>query len=541
MRRAGVLALFLGLSADLAAAATEPPHLIVQIVVDQLRGDLLQRYQKEFSPEGFGYLLSHGINFQNAAHPHANTTTCAGHTTIATGSYPAFHGIVANDWYDTRLKREVNCVEDTASPLLSSARTGTDAPGRSPAHILTSTTSDEIVLANRGRAFGVAFKDRSAIALGGHAGKAFWFDRDHGGLVTSTHYYQSYPEWASAWNAAYQPQAKTWTLLLEKSRYRNTDEPAGTPLDAAFGTGFPHQTGTPQEPGFLKRFATTPFADELTADMAKTLLIAEKLGKTPGKTDYLGISFSATDAIGHQFGPNSLESEDNLLHLDKTLAQFLATLDREVGLHNTLIILSADHGVSNSPDYLRRHGMNVRNPLDEEAITDEVRQTLQARFQLKPEALQAVSLPYVYLDHDLLRSQGLDPQTVSRTLARALQKSVKVDAFKVYALPVPAATDWLSKKVERMGFPERSGDLYVVPHPLQLPEGHNPDTHGTPWRYDSYVPLLFVHPALPVMRVSRQVHTTDIAPTLSALLGITPPSGSVGTPLAEVTRGFAHR
>lgn len=524
---------------SLGAYAVKPqPQLIVQIVVDQLRGDLIYQHQQQFTQHGFNYLLTHGINYNNAHHPHANTTTCAGHATIATGSYPALHGVVANEWFDRKSKHFVYCMEDLKTTILPTNHTKKATPGRSPVHLTGSTLSDEILLANKGKVFAVSLKDRSAITLAGHTGKAFWFDKTNGGFVSSSYYYAQYPDWVHLWNKSYHPQAITWNLSRPIHEYHNAKNPYFKLTDTAFGTTFPHHATNPPSTEYFSALAQTPTADQLTADFAERLLIEEQLGLSANQSDYLAVSFSVVDVIGHQFGPNSLEAEDNLLQLDKTLAHFLKTIDDKVGLKNTLIILTADHGVADSIPYLEAKHKAASAPMDVTTLEQSIQNQLIKHYHLPKEALMIVAPPYVYLDHAIINNQHLSLAQVSRFIANHLthQKGI----FKAYPLPLNGVDpDWLGTKVNRMAYPYRSGDVYIVPPPHQRSDAADHKVgHGTPWQYDSYVPLLFVHPAFKPQIISRPVATTDIASTLSALLMIKPPSGAVGKPLREIVGAF---
>ncbi|STX29613.1 alkaline phosphatase [Legionella beliardensis] len=515
-------------------AETSPPKLIVQIVIDQFRGDLIHQYRSEFGADGFNYLLGHGIDYSNAHHPHANTITCVGHATIATGSYPSLHGIIANDWFDRQTKTATYCVEDLTTFILPTARTTATLPGRSPRNLQASTISDEIDLAQIGRSFAVSLKDRAAVTLAGHAGKAFWFDKTNGGFVTSNYYYSSYPDWVEDWNRHYTAKNETWGLAKDISYYRFQKAPMFKNRFPGFGQSFPHYLDSANNRFYYKFLSMSPYADELTADFTTALIKNEKLGKSANRTDYLGISFSATDAIGHQFGPNSLESEDNILRLDHTLAKLLKTIDEQVGLQNTLIILTADHGVSDSPVYLTNHHFQQIPALNEKDIRTMAEKILTNYFHLPAQTLQAFDPPYLYLDHQLINEHQLSLQQVSSILAEALRQQPGI--FQAYPIPLTGVEkNWLSAKVDRMAFPNRAGDIYIVPPPYQsLASRTDRVSHGTPWQYDSYVPMLFSNPLFKKRQISRPVFTTDIAPTLAALLKIKFPSAAVGQPLPEV-------
>ncbi|RMX04011.1 alkaline phosphatase family protein [Legionella jordanis] len=536
-----ITAFFL-LGSCLAFADVKPPKLVVQLVVDQLRGDLLSKYQKKFGENGFNYLIQHGIDYHNAHHPHANTVTCVGHATIATGSYPAYHGIVNNEWYDRKTKKLVACVEDEQSSILPHGKNSKTLVGRSPKNLIASTLSDEIVLAQTGKAFAVSLKDRSAITLAGHAGKAFWFDRENGGFVSSRHYYSSYPKWVDSWNASYVASDQTWELSYPKSSYAYAQAARFEHRFPGFGQIFPHHLGSPKSDTYLKYLSMTPMADEITTDFAISLLQHEQLGKSPQRTDYLAISFSAVDAIGHQFGPNSLESEDNLLRLDKTLARLLTALDEQVGLENTLIVLTADHGVSDAKVYLASHNIIESPSANPSQIKQVLENGLKKHFHLPAQTLEAISLPYIHLDHQLILDKQLSVSQVSNYLAELLRQQPGI--FQAYPLPLASTEhDWLSSKVDKMAFPDRSGDLYVVAPPYQAlrDDSDHRVGHGTPWRYDSYVPLLFANPKFTPQRIFRPVETTDIAPTLAAILLIKAPSAAVGKPLEEVNQQFENK
>ncbi|WP_454785924.1 alkaline phosphatase family protein [Legionella sp. WA2024007413] len=531
--------LFLVLISLNAFAQINQPKLVVQLVIDQLRGDLIFQHQQQFGNGGFNYLLSHAIDYHNTHHPHANTTTCAGHATVATGSFPALHGVVNNEWYDRKSQQMVYCMEDLKTNVLRTPHTRIVIPGRSPKNLYTSTLSDEVILSQKGRVFGVSLKDRSAITLAGHAGKAFWFDTTNGGFVTSTYYYTQYPQWVKNWNKNYSPQDYAWHLSRSKTEYQNSNSPIFYHEDELFGQTFPHHITQAPSPEYFKSLSRSPKADQLTADFAEHLLTEERLGQSSGKTDYLGISFSGVDAIGHQFGPHSLESEDNLLELDKTLAHLLSVIDKQVGLNNTLIVLTADHGVNDGPTYLKAHRMHEINPIDVPKMEQYIRRLLKKQYTLPEETLMSVTPPYIYLNHKVISQHKIKLSEVKRYLARAL--TLQPGIFKAYALPLTdSEKDWLSAKVDKMYFPDRSGDLYLVQPPNQSngTKGIDRVAHGSPWQYDSYVPLLFVHPDFKPQRIFRSTYTTDIAPTLSAILMIKNPSGAVGHPLLEVVSAF---
>ncbi len=345
--------------ACLPALANEP-RLILQITVDQLRGDMPTRFIEDRLGEGgFRYLLENGIVYADAHHPHANTETIVGHATLSTGAYPSEHGMVGNSWFDRESGETTYNIEDDRYPLLTEGADVDEATeidpsqraarseGRSPSAILVSTFSDELALYYSGQSkiFGISVKDRGAVSMAGHAGKAFWFSKSAGQFVTSRYYYDKYPDWVRDWNdkgpvASY--AGKSWELLNDQESYvfgDRDDQPFEIDFPG-YGRTFPHPYGSADGKYFTTLLTLSPAGDELTLDFAKTLISAERLG-VDSIPDYLSVSFSSTDYVGHLFGPSSLESEDNLLRLDRSLADLFQFVDQVVGLDNTLIVLSA--------------------------------------------------------------------------------------------------------------------------------------------------------------------------------------------------------
>jgi len=552
------------LCGGLASCAQEKtkPRLVLQITVDQLRGDLSHRYYSEFGVGGFRYLYERGVVYEDAFHRHANTETIVGHTTLATGADPGTHGMVANVWLDRETGKLTYNVEDPRYPLLSKGagvnkETEIDptqrlaGEGRSPAPIMVTTFSDELALSNAGKSkiFGVSVKDRGAIPMAGHAGKAFWFSKATGEFVTSTYYYKDYPTWAKDWNAkriASSYAGKSWELLNDRSTYQfgdRDDMPYETNF-AGYGRVFPHPFGKADSKYFTTLLTLSPVGDDLTLSFAEALIDGEKLGRN-GNTDYLSISFSSTDYVGHLFGPSSLESEDNLLRLDRTLAELFKFVDQKVGLANTVIVLSADHGAAEIPGYLNEFGIAAEyfkpDALDPKTLEKSPAiESVKKKFGIDRELIQSYFQPYLYLNHEVLRERGLNQAEVERAVAVELEK---LDGVWL-ALPSSALAEGsfpdtpLAQTILHNYNSKRSGDIYIVFKPgwfINDSDGLTvASVHGSPWRYDKFVPVIFVRPGIAPQRVFREIETVDVAPTLSAILGITYPSGSVGKPLVEV-------
>jgi predicted AlkP superfamily pyrophosphatase or phosphodiesterase len=545
-----------------SSPAAEPklPQLILQITVDQLRGDLLARYYDRLGDGGFRYLLDAGTVYSNAHHRHANTETIVGHTTLATGADPSIHGMVGNVWLD-RVSGELTYnVEDARYPVLGEGagvdkKTEIDptqktarSDGRSPSRILVSTFSDELTLAQGGKSkvFGVSVKDRGAISMAGHTGKAFWFSKKSGEFITSSFYYDQYPEWVADWNAgkpADNYAGTSWNLLHDQSTYlfgKADDRPYETALPG-YGRTFPHPFGSREGKYFTTLLTISPAGDELTLDFAKALIQNESLGRDD-KPDYLSVSFSSTDYVGHLFGPSSLESEDNILHLDRTLAELLSFVDAQVGLDKTLIVLSSDHGGPEAPGYLRELGFEADYIDPKTWDKAGAIEKLKKRFGIGEELIATYFHPYVYLNREVIAEKDLDQAEVEDAVVDELNRfdgvALAVSSSALNSGKVPDTP--LVQSILRNYNRNRSGDIYVVFQPNRFINDFGgitvAATHGSPWRYDTYVPIIFAGIGIPAQRINRMVHTVDIAPTLSLIIGAKPPTGSFGAPLNEVIR-----
>ncbi len=549
--------------AGTSAWAGEQPKLVLQITVDALRGDLPSRFHDVLGDGGFRYLMADGVHYTNAHYQHANTETIVGHVSLATGTVPAAHGMVGNVWFDRELDRLVYNIEDSDYSLLTAGadvdqeteidptQKAAKVDGRSPNNILTSTLSDEMAIhfGGRSKIFAVSVKDRGAVSLAGHAGKAFWFSKGSGEFVTSNYYYDQYPDWVTEWNArkpASSYAGKSWELMHPSSKYLfgDADDRAYEADLAGFGRVFPHAYGQADDKYFTTKLTLSPAGDELTLDFAKKLLEEEQLGQDD-VPDYLAISFSSTDYVGHMFGASSLESEDNIARLDRTLAELFAYVDEKVGLDNTLIVLSADHGQPEAPGYLHELGIDKAHYFDTDALdkTPAI-VALKKQFGIGEELIEEYFHPYIYLNRELIREKGLDQAVVENAVAAEMKKFRGVaDAVSSSALRTASLPDTLLMRTILRNFhPKRSGDIYVVFEPDVFINDFDglvvASTHGSPWRYDTFVPVFFAGAGLPAAKISRAVTPYDIAPTLATYLGMKPPSGAIGSPLSEVLSGF---
>jgi predicted AlkP superfamily pyrophosphatase or phosphodiesterase len=546
----------------IAEVEISKPKLILQITVDQLRGDLPDKYMKHMGAGGFRWLKSNGIWYKNAHYTHSNTETVVGHTTLATGANPAIHGMVSNVWYDRVKKRLVYNIEDKRYHILSKnadiddstevdasqALAGTD--GRSPANIMVSTFSDELSLFTnqKSKIFGVSVKDRGAVTLAGHNGKAFWFSKTSGEFITSSYYYDKYPSWVKKFNdkkLAERYLDTSWTLMYDKSKYMfgNSDDNPWEEDYANFGRVFPHVYGGKENKYFNHFLTFSPAGDELTLDFAKAVIENEKMGQHD-VTDYLAISFSSTDYVGHIFGPSSLEAEDNMLRLDKTLASLFKYVDEKVGLDNTLIVLSADHGAPEAPGYLAKLGIEAKWIAPLKWNKKPSLERLKKKFGVGQDLIEAFFPPYLYLNHTIIKEKGLNLAEVQKAVAKEIMDidgialTVTSTEMKNNSLP----DTYLYKAALANFNAKRSGDILILFEPHCFANDMDggaimASNHGGPWTYDTFVPVIFAGSKLKGKQIFTPIRPNDIASTLSAVVNAKSPSGSNGKILLEVIEG----
>ncbi|HSW46466.1 MAG TPA: alkaline phosphatase family protein [Phycisphaerae bacterium] len=518
------------------------PRLVVWITLDAMRGDIPLRLRNPATRAGLGFLLDNGLYYSNAHFGHSTTFTAVGHAALFTGAHSAQHGIAGNDWHIIETGMNIYCVQDDAHPVLHGVKS--KFGGYSPNNLAATTIGDELVLASGGRSrvFSVSGKDRGAIMGGGHLGKAFWYAKEAGGFVTSDYYYKDYPAWYGRWATTAPVDAcrdRVWALIDTPATYRNRDRD-----DVRFEKGyrhlgrtFPHAMAADKPADLYAALPYSPFLDELTAQLATDILRHEKLGHGEA-TDLLAVSLSATDYIHHNWGPDCLEAEDNVRRLDALLRGFFAFIDQHVGLDNTLLVVSADHGMDAIPEYKKSLGCDAGRHYPEKflrAINDRLRK----RFGINRDLAKVFWNPSIYLDVEAIGVLNLDRATVERAAAE--------EVFKVpgFAMAVPR-TDMLAgritdtpitRRMQRSFHPTRSGHVIVIPsqHWYLYPE---PDAHaamhGTPYAYDTFVPIFVAGGGLRPGTIRRPVQPEDLASTVAAVLGLAPPSGNTGTPLAEV-------
>ncbi len=542
-RIAVVASLLSGVISSERAVADERPRLLVSVSVDQLCQDYLMRFGDNFAEDGvFRRIAREGSAFTDCNHRHAFTVTGPGHAVQLTGTYPNQHGIVGNNWFDRVSGKDLYCCDDPNVQLLGLPA----AKGVSPRMLLVDTVGDVMKLAsgNRSKVFGVAIKDRVAMLMAGHnADGAFWLEDNL--WTTSTYYRNDMPGYLRILN---EPQCtekfrgRAWELLLPKEKYHNTgpDKNTWENPPKGFTSEFPHKLPnkeklTPLEFGDLA--VISPFGNEVTLEAARAVIEGEQLGRDEF-TDLLCINLSSNDFVGHAFGPHSLEVEDMTYRTDRQLGDFLRWLDEKVGKGKWSFALTADHGVAPVVEYAQQfHLPAKRAPLGK---TDEVKAKLEKhlREQLAVAAaekplVQKVEDYQVYLqeDHPLFAKPGIF--SLAQTLVRdwILDQPYAVAAFTRDEL-VKTGDSKLFQQVQRTFHPQRSGDVLFVLAPYTVP-GAKGTTHGSPWRYDTHVPLVLIGCGIKNGRFSREVSPACIASTLAELAGVDYPSANAERPLAE--------
>lgn len=533
------------LLANLTVADAPPPKpkLVVAITIDQFRPDYLQRFLPYFGAGGFNLFLRRGANFTGARYEHAVTSTCPGHAVVLTGSHGNVNGIINNDWYDVTSGREVYCAADSFARVIGRPK----KEGRSPQKLIGHTVGDELKLATAGRSrvITVGGKDRSAIMLGGHLADGAYWSVDTL-FVSSTYYMKDLPAWARQFNASGAMSAyagKVWQRLLPAAVYDayGPDDVPGEEIVAARGRVFPHRLGglVPSLDTFVTSFEYSPFHNEIVADFAMKALVAEDLGRD-SVTDLLAISLSAIDRVGHAYGPNSQEVMDLVIRTDRLLERLFALIATQVGLANTVIVLTADHGVAPLPELVEaiRPGAGRGHRVSPGTVAAAVRARLDGRFGPvgAPGWIVYHEPPWIYLNVAELERRGIAVEAAEREARAAVEKvsgvHQAITATELRLLgQVPRSPAALSFH------PARSGNVYYSMRPYWLAEDHETGaSHGSPWSYDARVPLLWFGSGISPATHTGTVSVADVAPSLAFLLGISEPGGSTGRVLSEMLR-----
>jgi predicted AlkP superfamily pyrophosphatase or phosphodiesterase len=533
-RLTGFLLLLIVVSAQ--AQNLNRPGLVVGMVVDQMRWDYLYRYYDRYTNDGFKRLLREGFSCENTFIPYLPTHTAPGHTCVYTGSVPALHGIMGNSWYDEAQKKTVYCTDDSS---VQSVGSNSAAGKMSPRNMWGNSVADELRLATnfRSKTIAIALKDRGAILPGGHmANAAYWFDNATGGWISSTFYMQELPAWVKKFNDKKLPDqylSKNWNTLYPIESYKQSTADSNA-YEGKLGTEdytFPHATATITSNKY-ESFRTTPFGNSLTFEMAKTALEAEQLGKR-GVTDFLTVSFSSTDYIGHAFGPNSIEVEDAYLRFDRELGAFLKHLDATIGKGQYLVFLTADHGAAHNSSFLRDHKISVGS-FDEAKLRRELNDSLQKAFGSKSLISRYINYQY-FLNDSIISEKEINKKELKKYIISFLAKQPSVynavDMTDISNSSLPAN---LKTVLNNSYNPKFSGDIQIIFKPAGIDSWRTGATHGLWNPYDSHIPLLWFGWKIKPGKLHRETYMTDIAPTVSALLNIQMPNAAIGHVIGEV-------
>lgn len=541
-KRLALLLILLQVHVFQAMHAQERPKLVVGLMIDQMRWDYLYRYQDRYGEGGFNRLLREGFSCENTYIDYVPTFTAIGHSTVYTGSVPAIHGIAGNDFIIQQTGQRMYCTQDD-----DVAGVGSDgAEGRqSPRNLLASTITDQLKLATnfRSKVIGIAIKDRGGILPAGHfADAAYWYDGSSGHWISSTFYMEELPQWVQDFNQrglAAQYLQQDWNTLYpldtyaqsiaDDNRYEATFRGEENPV-------FPKKLAALVEDNGLGMIRTTPFGNTLTLDLARAAIQQERMGNNPGGfTDFLCVSLSSTDYIGHQFSVNSVEIEDTYLRLDQELAAFFAYLDEQVGEGEYTLFITADHGASHNPLFFMDQRGNA-GYFDERNTLTGVNQLLAERYG-QPKIVTSLMNYQVHLNYETIAAHGLNEREIKETVIQYIRKADGVafvaDMENIAASSIPAR---IRERIANGYNPKRSGCIQIILEPQWYSGSprQRGTTHGTWASYDAHIPLVWMGWGIKPGKTNRVVHMTDIAPTLAALLHIEEPNGNIGQPVPEV-------
>jgi predicted AlkP superfamily pyrophosphatase or phosphodiesterase len=519
--------------------AQQRPKLVVGIVVDQMKMEYLYRFSDDFSPNGFKRLMNNGYTFQNMHFNYTPTYTGPGHASIYTGTTPSTHGIVGNEWYSRKLGKEMYCTDDTD---VSTIGDGTPKEGKmSPKNLLSTTITDELRLATnfKGKVIGISLKDRGAILPAGHfANWAFWFSNS-GSFISSTFYGETLPNWVTEFNQEKHYMYyinKGWDLLKPIATYNESladDNPYEGKLNGETPV-FPYNLKMMFDKNGASIIRATPFGNDILAEFAKKAIEKEALGKDD-ITDFLTVSFSSTDYVGHTLGPRSMELQDTYLRLDQTIADFLTYLDKTVGKENYLLFLTADHAGAENATFLKDNKYNVTN-----VEPKDIRKAL-SKFSVDTfgeDLVMNYSNFNVFFNKEIIKNKGLDFTKVIQSFKDYLMSQDQIK--RVYTeeeILGATGNDYYLNFIAKGYDPIQDGDLVILDKPAYMEYGPKGTTHGTAYTYDTHVPLLFYGWHVKQGESYNKKVITQIAPTLSQMLKIPFTNGTEAQVLEEVLGG----
>lgn len=535
----------INLAGQAAYIPPDKPRLVIGIIVEQLKYDQLETFRDRLGDNGIKTLINEGTYFRNASFEYMLTQSAPGHATISTGAEPAYHGITSDNWYVPLKSDLINATKDiSVNPVGGSYESGL----HSPLNLNASTFTDELSMASKKKSlvFGVGMSEKSAILTAGHsANAAYWFDNTTGTWMTSTYYVQQLPGWVNDFNAMSYPESYInglWTLHGPETKYADCLPDSNT-YELGFNgiSYFPYDlkkirpkwgSGTKKDYSLLRE---TPYSNTLTTSFALKLIENEKLGQDD-ITDYLSICYSATDNIGHRFGPSSVEMGDAILRLDADIKDLLEYLNEKIGKRNILIYFTSSHGISEIPEVLSSNRIPAGYFLQNQAL-QLLRTYLNAVYG-EGDWVKGYSDRQIFLNRTLIEDARLSLDDFQKKVARFLVQFSGVAAAYPYA--AFEANDYSNGNLKRIinNFnPQRSGDVIVTLNPGWVEkEGDHVTNHNSPYEYDSHVPLVWYGWTVNRMTVNRKVNMTDIAATLSSLCRVPYPNACTGEPLFELFR-----
>ncbi|AOW17068.1 alkaline phosphatase [Polaribacter vadi] len=535
-----IVILFSGFKSD--AKNPEKPKLVVGIVIDQMRYDYLTRFYSRYGENGFKRLLNNGFSLENAQYNYIPTYTAVGHTSIYTGTTPDNHGIISNNWYDKFLKESIYCVDDNTYTTVGN---DSNEGKKSPFRMQSTTITDQLRLAQnmQNKTISVSIKDRSAILPAGHtANGAYWFDGgSRGQFISSSFYMDALPNWVTDFNnsgkaAAYLEQP--WETLYDVNTYKNSildDNVYEGKFKGETNSTFPHNIpALKKDNGNYSIIKAIPAGNSFTADFAKAAIIGENLGKGEF-TDFLAVSFSSTDYVGHQFGPTSVEIEDTYLRLDKDLADLLSFLDKEIGKDKYTVFLTADHAAVDVPAYLQSLKIPAHY-FSNRKFKEEVLEITQKYFN-STELIENISNYQIFLDKDKIESLGLTKSVVADKL---VEEIINLDgvykAVTAKTLQTARFTDGIMNSLQNGYNQKYSGDVLMIPFPATLTGGKTGTSHGSGYSYDTHIPIIFYGNGIQQGSSKKRHEIIDIAPTIANLLQIEAPNSSTGKIIVEALK-----
>ena len=535
-----LIATFLFLSCKVENKSIQKPKLVVGIVVDQMRYDYLTRFENKYGNDGFKRLLREGFSLENAHYNYIPTYTAVGHTSIYTGTTPTNHGIISNHWYDKYLKQTIYCVDDNNYKTV-----GNDGDGgkKSPYRMLTTTVTDQLHLAQNmnGKTIGIAIKDRSAILPAGHtANAAYWFDGgSKGDWISSSFYMEELPQWVKDFNALKKADDylnKPWETLYDINTYTESiadDNSFEQPFEGQEKPIFPHNI--PELRSKNNNYSilkAIPAGNSFTNDFAKAAIIGENLGKTD-YTDFIAISYSSTDYVGHQFGVASKEIEDTYLRLDKDLAELFKFLDTEVGKDNYTLFLTADHAAVQVPSYLQSIKIPA-NYLSSKKFTDYINEITKKYFN-SDELVENISNFQIFLNKEKIENLKLNNAVVAQKIAdEAIHYKGIYKAVTAKTMQTTTFTNGILNSLQNGYNQKFSGDILLIPNPSTISYSKQGSTHGSGYSYDTHIPMIFYGNGIKQGTSKKKYEIVDIAPTISNLLKIEAPNGNTGKIIEEI-------